>query len=287
MPSASTTTSAASLTRSAPASSPARAGERAERRALWRTRAQRWPVQILIMVVFFGAWQFASGRLIADFFISSPAAIAQRFATWVWDGTLLEHATTTLVSTVTGFLVGGFVAVLVGYSLGVSRYWASVIEPFITALWGMPRVALLPLLVIWVGIGQPLATTMAGILSFFLLFYNTFYGVREVSQGLIDSVRVMGGSRWDVAWRVRVPSAFVWIAAGLKMSLPMALVGVVTAEMLASNKGLGFLVRYYGNSFDTAGTFAALFALLLLGVALDRLIAFLSRRSLLWKTAQA
>jgi NitT/TauT family transport system permease protein len=97
----------------------------------------------------------------------------------------------------------------------------------------------------------------------------------------------MGGSPWDVAWMVRVPSAFVWIAAGIKLSLPMALVGVVTAEMLASNVGLGYLVQYYGNSFDTAGAFAALLALLILGVLLDRLLTIMSKRALLWKNVSS
>lgn len=259
----------------------------AERRALWRARMRRWPIQLLLIVLLLGSWQLASGRIIEDFFISSPSAITLRFWIWLRDGTLLVHAMSTLVSTISGFLIGGFIAIVVGYFLGMSRFWAAVIEPFITALWGMPRIALIPLLVIWVGIGQPLAITMAAILSFFLLFFNTYYGVREVSQGLIDSMRVMGGNAWDVAWMVRVPSAFVWIAAGIKLSLPMALVGVVTAEMLASNVGLGYLVQYYGNSFDTAGAFAALLALLILGVVLDRLLTIMSKRALLWKNVSS
>jgi NitT/TauT family transport system permease protein len=256
----------------------------AERKAKWRSRLLRWPVQAGILIGILSVWEFTSGRFFDSYYLSAPSDIGAKFMAWIEDGTLAHHASTTLASSVLGFMIGGVLAIAIGYALGVSRYWSSVIQPFITALWGLPRIALIPLLVIWVGIGQPLAVSIAAILSFFILFYNTYYGVREVSQGLIDSVRIMGGGRLDVALRVRFPSALVWVAAGIKMSMPMALVGTVTAEMLASNVGLGYLVQFSANSFDTTGTFASLFALLLLGFALERILSLLSARALVWKS---
>lgn len=243
--------------------------------------------QVLLLAGIIGLWQLASGRLIEPYFISSPSKIVVRGWAMLTDGALLANAGVTVMSAVGGFVIGGVAAITIGYLLGVSPFWAAVVEPFITALWGMPRTAVIPLLVIWVGIGTPLAIVVSAILTFFLLFYNTYYGIREVSQGLIDVVRVMGGSRFDVAVRVRLPSAFVWIAAGMKMSLPMALVGVVTAEMLASNRGLGHLVQFYGNSFDTTSTFVVLFALLLVGLGMERVIHALNARALVWKATMS
>ncbi|MQA01484.1 MAG: ABC transporter permease subunit [Streptosporangiales bacterium] len=252
-----------------------------------RQRVVRRVIQLLLLAGFLAAWEGASRTVIEPYYISSPSKIAVRAVAMLADGALVTNALITLGSAVGGFLIGGVAAILIGYLLGVSPFWAAIVEPFITALWGMPRTAVIPLLVIWVGIGAPLAVVVAAILTFFLLFYNTYYGIRDVSQGLIDAVRVMGGNRLHVALWVRLPSAFVWIAAGMKMSLPMSLVGVVTAEMLASNRGLGHLVQFYGNSFDTTSTFVVLLALLVVGLVMERLVHVLNARALVWRSVSA
>ena len=250
----------------------------------WKIR--RHIIQVVILVILMTIWEYSSGRLVPTLFISAPSAIAAAFWKWILDGTLWHDSLMTLRDTVIGYVLGGSLAIVIGYILGVNKRVSEVVEPFITALWGLPRIALIPLLMIWVGVGAPLAVSIAAILSFFLLFYNTFYGIRDVDQDIIDAVRIMGGKGYALAFLVRLPSALVWIAAGIKLSLPMALVGVVTAEMLGSNSGLGYLVQFAANSFDTAGTFAALFALLIMGVVLERLSSLISRRSLVWKAVK-
>ncbi|MDN5743966.1 MAG: ABC transporter permease subunit, partial [Nocardioidaceae bacterium] len=110
------------------------------------------------------------------------------------------------------------------------------------------------------------------------------YGIRDVDRSLIEAMRVMGGSRWDVARRVRLPSALVWVVAGLKLSVPQCLVAVVVAEILASNRGLGHLVALNSGQFNTGGTFAALLTLLIIGIAIDRIVGRITRRALVWKS---
>ncbi len=232
---------------------------------------------------FLAFWYFASGTLIDPFLVSSPERVLRQFTEWVLDGTLWFHASSSMQSAAKGFAIGASFAITIGYLVGVSKLWAAVIEPFVSAGWATPRIALVPILIIWVGIGASLATTIAAILVFFLLFYNTYYGIREVDEALIESVRIMGGNSWDLAWRVRIPSAVIWIVAGAKVSIPQAFVGVVTAEILASNRGLGFLVASRAGQFDTTGAFAVLLALVLIGFTLDRLVTALSQRALRWK----
>lgn len=248
-----------------------------------KRRGAVWATRLAVLVVALGSWELASGSIVDPFLISSPDEVFARFWTWMGDGTIVFHATATLESALYGFLIGGCLAIIAGYLAGVSRFWASVVEPYISAAWAIPRIAFLPILIIWVGIGQSLSVVIAAILVFFLLFYNTYYGIREVSQPLINSVRIMGGSRVDVALRVRLPSALVWIVAGMKVSIPQAFVGVVTAEILASNRGLGFLVGRSAGQFDTTGAFAALFTLLVVGFVLDRTVTVVSNRALVWK----
>lgn len=252
------------------------------RRPSSRTMA-RLAVQIGILATMLIGWELASGRLMETFFMSKPSLVFPRFWMWLTDGTILHHAVATFRAATYGFWLGAVIAISFGYAMGVSRFWSSVFEPFVSAAWAIPRIALIPLLIVWIGIGPKLAVAIAAIIVFFLIFYNTYHGVREVPQELIDSVRIMGGSRRDVALKVRLPSALVWILAGARLSVPQALVAVVVAEMLASNRGLGYLVSHSAAQFNVTGTFAALLALLIVGYSLDRGLALVARRAAVWK----
>lgn len=249
-------------------------------------RYTKWSVlsiQMLILVGFLGLWEFSAGRFIDEFFISRPSEIGRVWLNWIEDGTLWYNASSTFFSAAIGFAIGGISAIVVGYALGGSTRLADVFEPFITSIYSLPKLALVPLFVMWFGIGRPLQVAICALVVFFLMFYNTFYGIRDVDRDLIDSMRVMGGTRWDIATRVRLPSALVWVVAGLKLSVPQALVAVVVAEILASNRGLGHLVALNSGQFNSAGTFAALLTLLIIGITIDRLLAILTRRALIWK----
>ena len=251
-----------------------------------RWHARVWITRLTILISLIVVWQLASGPLLQPILVSAPSDVAVQFVAWIADGTLLSNALVSIRSAAIGFIIGAVAAVLLGYLVGVSRFWAAVLEPFVSAGWAMPRIALVPVLIIWVGIGSSLSIAIAALLVFFLLFYNTYYGIREVERSLVDSVRIMGGSRWTVAFRVEVPSALVWIVAGTKVSIPQAFVGVVTAEILASNQGLGYLLARRAGQFDTTGAFAVLLTLLIVGFTLDRLVTMLSNRALVWKGDQ-
>lgn len=243
-------------------------------------RMLRWVLLVLLL----GGWELASGRIIDEFFISKPSEIISIWWGWLLDGTLWYNASSTFLSAGIGFVIGGTIAILVGYALGGSRLLAGIFEPFITSIYSMPKLALVPLFVLWLGIGRTLQVGIAALVVFFLMFYNTFYGIRDVDRSLIEAMRVMGGSRWDVARRVRLPSALVWVVAGLKLSVPQCLVAVVVAEILASNRGLGHLVALNSGQFNTGGTFAALLTLLIIGIAIDRIVGRITRRALVWKS---
>jgi NitT/TauT family transport system permease protein len=137
----------------------------------------------------------------------------------------------------------------------------------------------------WFGLGMEFRIVFAATIVFFLVYYNTFFGVREVSRDLVNAVRIMGAGRFQVLVRVIVPSALVWVAAGLKISVPYALVGVVVAEMVAGNSGMGFLLSRAASQFSAAQSFAAIFGLLVMALIMDWAITLLSARALRWKAA--
>jgi NitT/TauT family transport system permease protein len=259
--------------------------ERRGRRGTGRKMGVRL-IQFLIIAGFLTVWELTSGRLIDDLLISRPSEIFVELWSWIINGELLYHASSTFKDSMLGLLCGGLAGLAVGCVLGQSARLSEIFEPFITALYTMPKHALIPLFIMWVGIGAELRVLTSSTIVFFLIFNNTFFGIRDVSVALVNSVRVMGGSRADVLFRVSLPSALIWVVAAMKLAVPQAIVGVVVAEMLAGDRGLGFLVAMNAGTFNTQGTFAAIIALLIAGFLVDRMVGLLTRRALSWKNAE-
>lgn len=240
--------------------------------------------QSALLLAFLGLWQLASDRLIDSFFISSPLAVAAKLGTWALDGTLWNAFAYTFQATAGGFVIGSTLGFAVGFVLGRSQLLARLLDPFITAIYCMPKIALAPLLIMWFGIGLSSKVAMAALIVFFLVFLNTFAGVRDVQSVHLQSVRIMGASSWQELRFVVLPSAAAWVLTGLKVSVPYALIGAVVGEMISSNRGIGFLIGQASGLFDTAGVFAGLTILAFTGMALNALLKRVERRALRWKT---
>jgi sulfonate transport system permease protein len=240
-------------------------------------------VRVAIAVVGLLAWELASGRWISEFWISSPTAVWSALLRFVENGQLLPAVQATVVETAAGFAVGAVAGIVVGLLFGISPLVARILDPYFVALNSVPRVALIPLFILWFGIGFETKVIFAATLVFFPVLLNTFAGARDVDRDLIDVIRVMGASRLDAVRRIFVPSALVWVFAGLRMSVPFALIGAVIAEMFTSNAGLGYLISVSANQYDTAGSFAALLVTTLLGLALTFAVSLLERRALRWR----
>ena len=229
-----------------------------------------WQTLLGIAVLF--AWQGASGRLVDNFFISNPIDVGRRLFEWTRDGSIFIHLWATIYATMAGFIIGSVLGGALGIWLGVSPFVSRLLNPYLNALNALPKVALAPLFVLWFGLGIESKIALAAALVLFLVFLNTFAGVRQVDQDLIDIARLMKATRMQVITKVIVPSAMSWMFAGLRVSVPYALIGAVIGEMVASNKGLGYLVQFSGAQFDTAGVFAVLIVIALFAVALNFLV---------------
>jgi NitT/TauT family transport system permease protein len=228
-------------------------------------------------------WHFASGRWIDPFFISAPSEVAARLTRWIGDGTLLLHASYTLRAMAIGFAFGAAAGFATGFALGRSDLAARILDPFITAIYCLPKIALAPLFLLWFGIGIESKIAMAAAIVFFLVFLNTFAGVRAVERLHLDTIRIMGGGRLAELRFVVLPSAAAWVMTGLKVSVPYALIGAVVSELISSNRGIGFLIGQASGLFDTAGVFAGLVVLASAGVALNAGLKAAERRLLRWR----
>jgi NitT/TauT family transport system permease protein len=239
--------------------------------------------QVVLGIVVLLAWQGASGRLVDDFFISNPVAVVERLYQWIADGSLFLHIWATVYETMMGFFIGAAGGVILGIWLGVSPFTNRLLNPYLNALNALPKVALAPLFVLWFGLGIASKIALAAMLVLFLVFLNTYAGVREVDQDLIDGARLMRATRAQLIAKVIIPSAMSWVFAGLKISVPYALIGAVLGEMIAANRGLGYLVQFSGSQFDTAGVFAVLIVIALLAVALNFLVEMAQHRMQVWR----
>ena len=227
-------------------------------------------------------WQLASGRLVSEFFISKPSAIIATLLEWIADGSLffmrLSPRRKRLLDS-----PGQRAGIVAGTLLGRAQLLAEIVEPFIMAFYSLPKVALAPLFVLWFGIGIEMKIVLTAAVVFFLVFLNTYTGVRSVSRELVTILRLMGASERHVLTKVVIPSAITWVFAGLRISVPYALIGAIVGELVASNRGLGFLLSSSAGQFQTAGVFAALFAIVALAFILNLAVKFAEKRLMVWK----
>ena len=239
--------------------------------------------RIVLAIMLLGIWELASGPLVATFWVSKPSLITVALVDLIRSGQLLTAVASTVLEAGAGFLAGAVLGIFLGVVFGVNRIIARVLDPYLIGLYSLPRVALVPLFILWFGIGFEMKVIFTALLVFFPIFMNTLAGVRAVDGDLIDVIRVMGASRWDAITKVFIPSALAWVFAGLRISAPFALIGAVVAEMFSSNQGLGYLISQTANQFDTAGLFATLVVTTVLGLGLDFAVLLVERRLLRWR----
>ncbi|MET0135195.1 MAG: ABC transporter permease [Kibdelosporangium sp.] len=247
------------------------------------TTTMVWLVRVVLVAAVLVLWEIAADRWIDITFISRPSDIVGRLGDWIEDGTLWSNSWITIQEIVYGFLLGAAAGMLAGFVLASLSFAYRVLDPFMMALYSIPKVALAPLFIVWFGIGVHMKVLLAAATVFFLVFLNTAAGVREVDRGLVDAVRLMGGNRWHVLRKVVLPSSMTGVLTGLKVAVPYALIGAVIGELVASNRGLGYLINDAAAQFDTAGVFATLVVLSVIAGALNIVVNLIGKRVNRWK----
>jgi NitT/TauT family transport system permease protein len=252
--------------------------------ALWPRAAVRLRLyQILFAIFVFGFWQYASGRLIDSFWVSSPTAVAA----FLWDGFssgyLIGHCLVTFWEAGLGFAIGAIAGILTGLILAVAETPRRILDPYFMAIYGMPRIALAPLFIIWFGIGTTSKVVLVVIIVFLLVFYNTYQGVLNAPANLVRLVRVLGASEHQVWTKVILPSASPWILTGLRISVPQALVGAVVGEFIAASQGLGYVIQFQSSLFNTTGALGGIAIMALVVVVINDLLDRVERRLMRWR----
>lgn len=230
------------------------------------------------MAAFLGIWEFIAGRYVDPYVLSGPTEVVKRLWEWLQSGLLLHHLGYTLQEIAVGFLIGAVAGLLLGFLMGEYPALGQNLEPYVLAIYGIPRTALAPLFILWFGIGLVSKVAQAALMVFFMVFFNTYAGLRNVDTELLDVVRMMGATRRQLITKVKLPAALPFLMTGLKVSVPQAFIGAVVAEFISSNRGIGYLIVYTTAQFDTAGTFAGILVLMVVVYLLNSLLARVEQR---------
>jgi NitT/TauT family transport system permease protein len=184
---------------------------------------------------------------------------------------------------VLAFAIGGLLGVLLGLALAVVPPLSAVLEPYIRVANALPRVVLAPIFLLWFGLGIWSKVALGVTVVFFIVFFNTYRGVREVNPTILDNARMLGASRAQLIRHVLVPSALTWIFSSLQISVGMTIVAVVVGEYLGSSRGIGYLIAQAEGVFDTTGVFAGMVVLATWVLVVGALMGRLERHLLRWK----
>jgi NitT/TauT family transport system permease protein len=241
-------------------------------------------VRLAIIIGFFSLWELASGRWIEPFLISSTSRIFISLANGFRDGDLFQHSWVTFVEIAIGFPVGAIAGIGLGYAFGRSRVLAEIFEPIIIALNGIPRTALAPLFIVWLGIGLWSKVGVVFLLTFFLNFFNTYTGMRQMDQEYVDLARLMGVKGWKLTFKVIFPAISPYVFTGIRTSIPFAVIGAIVGEFVAATEGVGFFIRMSAGIFKTADVFVGIIILMIMVIILDKIAAAIEKRALRWQT---
>ena len=245
--------------------------------------------QLLVAVVFLGLWQLLTtvpifGRmLLPPFFFSNPVDVGSQIVAWFVSGVIWKHLWITLLESVLAFTIGSIAGVLVGFWFARQPRIAAIFDPYVKMANALPRVVLAPIFALWLGLGIWSKVALGVTLVFFIVFFNVYQGVKEVSPTVLANGRMLGMSEKQLMRHVFWPSALSWMFSSLHTSVGFAVVGAVVGEYLGSAAGLGYLIQQAEGIFDVAGVFAGMFVLSAFVILIDLLVTVVERRLLVWR----
>lgn len=233
------------------------------------------------------AWQLASGTLVRDTYISRPTDIVERLIGVFQSGEIYPHIITSGTELGMGYLIGFTGGAAIGYALGRSKRLSTIFEPYILAFYGIPKIALAPLFIIWFGIGIWSKVALSALMVFFLVFFNVFMGVRNVERVYVDVARIMGADQTALTRHVYLPAAMPHVLMGMRAALPYGVIGVIVGEFISAREGLGLFMYTASATYDPAGLFAGIAIVLLFILVANALLGVTERRLLRWKPDNA
>ena len=259
--------------------------------------------QALVLIIFFALWHAASRDPQTAFFFGEPLKVLTRVWQWFTVGSgslevgfgdstwfslqfpaeIYAHLLVTLTETLLAFVIGTSLGLGVGLWLALSPLTSAIFDPYIKAANSMPRVILAPIFAMWFGLGIWSKVALAVTLVFFIVFFNVYQGVKEVSPIVLANARMLGANRRQLLRTVYLPSATSWVFSSLHTSVGLAFVGAIVGEYLGSARGVGYLILQAEGSFDINTVFAGILVLTAFALVLDTLVGLIEKRLMKWQ----
>ncbi len=256
------------------------------RHLIEKRQAQRVDAALAVVAVMgaiAGWWALSFTGLVNRVLLPSPADVFDAFVGSIEDGTLWRDVGASLLRVVEGFLLGFAVAVPIGMLIGNFRIFRGLAEPLVELIRPIPPIAMIPLAILWFGIGELSKVFIIAYGAFFPVLVNTVAGFREVDPVLIRAVRTLGASRWDIFRDVVLRSAVPFIIVGARLGMGLAFIVLVAAELIASSEGLGYLINDARYNFRTDRVFLGMILIGALGFLLNKMLVEIERRLLQWR----
>lgn len=244
---------------------------------------QMWMDRLVLVAVLIAAWQGASAAF-GSYWISSPWLVVEKLWALAANGDLWFHTRFTLGEAVAGFFLGALPACAVALCLRRMPRLESAVAMLASVGYATPKTALVPLFILWFGVGPAAKVALVASAIFFIVFYSTLRGVKAIDPRMVLSMQVLGASEWQLLSRVVLPSVLPYLFGGLRVAVPYAVAGAIVGEIISSNRGLGYLAQYGAMDFDTTLTFAALAAVVVIVVTINASMGLLQRRLMRWQS---
>ena len=244
------------------------------------------PLVPLVLVVFVLAWEgIVQAWRIPEFLVPAPSAIGRALAAGLTSGLYLDHFGVTLYESLLGFLIAAATGIACGTVIAQFRVVERTLYPYLVALQTLPKIAIAPLLIVWLGFGITSKVVIAALVAFFPILVNVIVGLKTVDAPKLDLMRSLDASRWQTFRYVTFPNALPFVFAGLDIAIVFSVLGAIVGEFVGSQRGLGNLILQFHTSLDMAGMFAVLLLLAALGVGLHLAIQAIQRRVIFWAQA--
>jgi sulfonate transport system permease protein len=263
---------------------------REERDFVMRTKREAARVfvrQFIVLATLLVGWWLASGTLVDSLFLSDPISVARVLYQVIADGTLWWHLEQTLIEMTLGYIVGVTTGVVLALAMTSLPWGQKIVRPLMLGLFAVPKVALAPLVIVWLGIYLMPKIVLSASLVVFIVYFNTVAGILSANPQIQEVMRVMGASRLHVLAKLTLPSAAPYIFTAMRITAPGALIGAIIGEFLSSNRGIGFFIAAASSRYDTARVFAGIISLLIFVLLLNTAISRLERHIARWRPREA